>query len=846
MRQDLNGRWEFRECGKTDWKPASVPGCNYLDLMALGDIPDPFDGLNELNTRRVGEKDWEYRRKFCASEENISADKIILCCKRLDTICEIRLNGQLVGSGQNCHIAYEFDMKPYIRSGENEISIVFRSPVKYVESIYKKESAPMNSNGQNGIVHIRKPQYHFGWDWGPALPPSGIAGDIFIDYVSFARILDLKIRQTHAQNGVTVYADAAIEEYRSDNLQFELSLTFPDGKTVKKQGRSAEFIVEHPLLWQTFELSGKAEQPMYEVMFSVKKDGETIARKSKKIGLRTIELNRDADEFGQNFQFRLNGVPLFIKGSNYIPPDSFMTRFDSSRLNKLLDAVQFSNINMLRIWGGGYYESDEFYEECDRRGILVWQDFCFACQAYPFFKPDFLENVKREIKYNVKRLSHHPCLAVWCGNNEIEDMSISWIHMRKYIKWTEKFFYNILESEVRKYDPSTPYTPGSPCGIYHGKGVGCDNVGDTHLWGVWHGLQPMNHYRKRMTRFCSEFGFESLPDIKTIERFAEPKDYSLSSDVFKAHQKCANGNDKMIYYIASRFNLPKKFEDYIYLSQVTQQECIADATEHWRRNKGRCNGSMYWQFNDCWPVCSWSSYDYFGCYKALQYTARNVNAPLSVSIEDSETDIKIYALNDYNEQTPIEAEYLIFDFENGIIKSEKKCFQIDPLENRVLFAMSMKSFDFNLLKTGICVRLYQDSKLLMQKTYLFDKEKNLQLPKSGIKKEINFDGNKLIIKLSADGYARLVKIESSKSMLPFSDNYFDILPGEEKTVTMTVDASLSVEEQINSISVMSCCDIEYETSRIKNHIARMKVWFSPMNIVNCLYHRRKPKDLKIK
>ena len=705
----------------------------------------------------------------------------------------------------------------------------------------------MNSNGQNGIVHIRKPQCHFGWDWGPVLPPSGIADDIYIEYVDAVRITELNLRQVHDGGRVKLYARAETEEYGDTQIDYEYTLICPDGRTVTKSGKEAEFLIEGPEIWQTYELSGKKEQPLYAVTLTAKLENETTAQVTKKVGLRTIELNREKDEFGQNFQFRLNGVPLFIKGANYIPPDSFMTRFDKAQLDRLLDAVQFSNMNMLRIWGGGYYESDEFYEECDRRGILIWQDFCFACQAYPFFKPDFLENVKREVEYNVKRLAHHPSLAVWCGNNEIEDMSIAWIYMRKYIKWTDKFFYRILEPEIRKYDLVTPYTPGSPCGISHGKGVSSDNAGDTHLWGVWHGLQPMNYYRKRMTRFCSEFGFESLPDIKTVRRFATKKDYSLYSPVFKAHQKCSSGNDKMVYYIATRFNIPKKFEDYIYLSQITQQECIADATEHWRRNKGRCNGSMYWQFNDCWPVCSWSSYDYYGNYKALQYTARHVNAPLSVSIADSTDRIDIYAINDYNRPVEIEAEYIVFDFENGNIKSEKKSFALGTLENRKIFGFTTAELlgSCDPTRTGLCVRLYANGETLMQKTHLFKKEKQLKLPKPNIAKSVNVDGEKITVSLKSEKYARLVKVESGISSLPLNDNYFDLLPGEEKAVTMPLDTRFSPEEQAAAVSVCSLADIEFEKSFAKNLFARVKVWLSAGNIVTSLHHRKTGKDIKI-
>ncbi len=417
--------------------------------------------------------------------------------------------------------------------------------------------------------------------------------------------------------------------------------------------------------------------------------------------------------------------------------------------------------------------------------------------------------------------------------------------MKNYVDWTEKFFYQILEPELRKYDPNTSYIPGSPCGVSHNKGVDCDNVGDTHLWAVWHGLKPMTFYRKRMTRFCSEFGFESLPDIKTVKKFADEKDFSLSSEVFLSHQKCLNGNDKMIYYIASRFDLPAKFEDYIYLSQVTQSECIEDATEHWRRNKGRCNGSMYWQFNDCWPVCSWSSYDYYGNYKALQYSARRFNAPLTVSAEDSKNGVKLFVLNDFNEEKTVTVTYSVFDFSKGVtVRSDEKQITAGPVKNVLAFDL----YNAELLKNTdrrsavLCYRLYENGALVADKTLLFDKEKNLSLPKAKINCDITETPTGLEIKLKADRFARLVKLESSISEEPFSDNCFDLFPNEEKTVTINRDSRYTLSELKAGISVTSLCDIEKDKNPMTAIRNKLKVLTSPINIGNAVWHGRLQKD----
>lgn len=837
----ISGKWEFRQTGSNDWKTANVPGCNFLDLMENGEISDPFIGLNERDVEWVGQTDFEYRRKFELTQKDFDSDEIILIAKQLDTICDIYINDRLAFSSNNCFVEQQFDIKPLSKVGVNEIRIYFHSPVNYVKEKYKECSTPVNSNGQNGIVHIRKPQCHFGWDWGPVLPLSGITDEIFLKLVNKGKINSLLASADYDFEKGIVKASADVE--CDENVECVISLFSPNGKLIEKQTNDACFVVENPELWWSYDLSDKKEQPLYLVKAELLCDGEVIDECSKNVGIRHIELNRERDEWGRNFQFKINGVPIFAKGANYIPPDSFITRFDGEKYDYLLDAFQFSNMNVLRVWGGGYYCSDILLEKCDRRGILVWQDFMFACQAYPFFLDDFLENVKGEIAYNVRRMCSHPSLALWCGNNEIEDMHMAWINMPKYINWTEKFFYEILEPEIRKIDELTPFTPGSPIGKSHNVGVYADNVGDTHLWGVWHGLKPMNYYRRRMTRFCSEFGFESLPDMNSIRIFATPEDYDLNSKVFLSHQKCMNGNDKMVYYIATRFDLPKYFRDYVYLSQVTQLECIADATEHWRRNKGRCNGSMYWQFNDCWGVCSWSSIDYYGNYKALQYGAKHFNEPFTVSFEDSDDGVRLFVLNDRIENKTATLEYALFDFTDGIIMSESADIAVE--DKLVVDIPSDWLSRCNKNHSGLVATLKEDGKIVSRKTLLLDKEKNLDLPKAKLKTVICVKGNTLELRIKTDNFARLVKAECSKTHLPFSDNFFDLLPNEEKVITMTLTDGMNPKEIAESIVVYSLCDIETDKSRVRSFAKRAKVYFSPVNIGNAVHHGKVPKDIEL-
>ncbi|MBQ7861531.1 MAG: glycoside hydrolase family 2 protein [Clostridia bacterium] len=840
LNKSLCGKWQLADTKGEYSLEATVPGCNYLDLMEAKIIKDPFYGENEKEVYWVAERDWIYRKSFTLTAKELEAEKIRLICKRLDTICTILVNGKKIGEADNCFIAHEFDVKEYLAVGENLLEIVFETPVNYVKERYEKEKTPPNSNGQNGIVRIRKPQCHFGWDWGPVLPVSGIGDDIYLEMRSEGKIEEMKIRQQKNEDGsFTVSVKLDGDFYEGEKA--EITLTSPYGEEMKLKDFEGEFRVENPTLWWTYEMNGKKNQPLYTVKATLKKGRKVSHSLEKKIGLRTIELDRSPDEYGETFRFILNGVPLFIKGANFIPGDSLPTRYTKDNIEYLLDTALYSNMNMLRIWGGGYYESDEFYDLCDEKGILLWQDFMFACQPYPFFDEAFLANVKKEIEYNIKRLRHHASLALWCGNNEIEAMAMGWLNFPKYIKWTETFFYNILPEEVRKYDEDTPFIPGSPCGTGHMKETDGDNYGDTHLWAVWHGLQNMKYYRKRMTRFCSEFGFESLPDIKTIRTFAEKEDYDIHSPVFLAHQKCSSGNDKMLYYIASRFRLPEKFEDLIYLSQVTQLECISDATEHWRRNKGRCNGSIYWQFNDCWGVCSWASMDYYGNYKALQYRARQFFAPVSVSIEDKDGKVKLYILNDKPKKQSLTLKCKIFDFEKGILQEKSRDFEVDALENYECFTLYEKQLarHFDLSRIGVKAELYKNGKLINEKTYLFKPEKELKLTKPEMKLTAEAKDGEIAVTVKSDRFARLVRVESSLSMLPLSDNYFDLLPGESRTVTMKIDEKLDERQQLESFSLMCANDVVPVKSKLYDLAARVKLLVRPDSIGQFIYYGKK-------
>lgn len=842
----LTDNWTFKKIG-SDIGPlsAEIPSSQFTDMLRHNLIPDPFIGTNEKAVAEKGEGDWIYACEFTLGEDTLAREKAILHFDCLDTIAEVSLNGERVATSNNYFLPVDIDVSGRLRQS-NSLSVLFKSPTQYVNAKQEQDRMPRNSNGLNGIPHIRKPGCHFGWDWGPALPSVGIAGDAYIKAYDGARIADIELAQKHKDGKVKIDAGCKIEGAPKDGATIELSLYSPSGEKIDSkempaiyaEDAKAQFTVDKPMLWWSAELSGKAEQPLYSVQ-AILKQGEMQESLSKKIGLRTIELDTGADEYGSQFAFKLNGKPIFVKGANYIPPDALLTRANKSTYEFIINAMLEAGMNCVRVWGGGRYEQEAFYDLCDKKGLLVWQDFMYACQPYPFYDDELLSNVLKETAYQVKRLRHRACLMLWCGNNEIEVMSPAWATYTKLRDWTQKFFYEILPAELRKYDTATPYIPGSPCGVGYLDKTASDNHGDTHLWSVWHGLQPLTYYRKRMTRFCSEFGLESIPDENTVNIFCSEEDKRLDSATMRAHQKCLSGNDKIAYYISTRFRLPKKFDDLIYLSQITQSECVRDATEHWRRNRGRCNGSIYWQLNDCWPVMSWSSIDYYGRYKALQYSAKHFNAPLSVSIAEDKCGAAIYVINDTLSDFRGTVKYSLQKFDG----QEITCAEIAANCNNCK-AEKITYIDFKRLLKKVkynCVLITSlidsDGNTVSRKTTLFAPEKNLDLPKPNISTDVKVNADTAEITVSSDSYARYVKISLKGSAEPLSDNYFDLTAGESKTITVKVDADTTAEDVKSILSVKSAVDVTPAGSETSDALLRWKVRLNPINFANWIgYH----------
>jgi beta-mannosidase len=642
--QSLTDQWQFRKAKTDEWLSAQVPGSVQTDLLALGRIPDPFVADNELQVQWITDRDWEYRLAFQVDPETPAEERVFLVCDGLDTLADVTLNGQMLGHAENAFRQYRWDVKAILAEGENELLITFLSPMATVQPLVEEQPLRSPHHSLPGSPYLRKASCQFGWDWGPKLPPIGIWKDIRLEGYTTARLDDVHLRQQHDDGNVAISVRVSVERWEDVDLCVELCLTGPDGqeqeagiKLVGDQIDGTAIIdVADPRLWWPNDLG---PQPLYDVAVNLLQDDTLLERRTFKIGLRTVELRQEPDEFGTSFTFVVNGVPLFAKGANWIPADSFPARIGDEHLEHLIHSSAEAHMNMLRVWGGGFYEEERFYDLCDRYGILVWQDFCFSCSVYPD-DDAFFENVRVEALENVRRLRHRTSLALWCGNNEMEVGWVNWGWERmpegeRFKQAYDRMFHHLLPEICTAEDPDTPYWPSSPSSNTPFVNPNGLRAGDTHNWAVWHGDKPFEAYREHGSRFVSEFGFQSLPCLETVRTYADEADWNMTSYIMEHHQRNDAGNGKIINYLTNHFRMPKDFPSLIYVTQVLQAECVRTGVEYWRRNRRCTGGALYWQLNDCWPVASWASLDYFGRWKALHYAARRFNAPVLLSAEQN-------------------------------------------------------------------------------------------------------------------------------------------------------------------------------------------------------------------
>lgn len=781
-----------------------------LNLHALIDAKI-LPTLNEAKSDReyfdYSDKECTFRKTFICGKDITESEFATLYFERLDTVCTVSVNGKVIAKPRNIHLTRSFPVKEHLTEGENTVEVVFHSLRDYIARKQEKLKLPPNFNGTTGHPHIRKCGCHFGWDFGPELNAQGIGGKCELRYGNKAGIEFLSVGSSLKDGKGTVSLSCEMTEGKKEKVVY--TLYSPEGEIIEskestKKNFPCTFETENPALWWC---NGLGEQPLYRISAEHIVDGTSADKKEKKIGFRTITLDKSKDKYGSNFQFIINGKPIFAKGGNYIPLDALYTMTTPEKLRELLTECKKANMNMIRVWGGGFYESDLFYDICDELGILLWQDCAFACCAYPFMQEKFLQNVKEEIVQNVKRLRHRACLALWCGNNEIESMSMAWIARKDIIDSTGKFFYEMLPVIIKEYDSVTPYHPCSPSSEKYMKVPNSDKTGDTHIWNVWHGYQYKEYFTKRFTRFCSEFGMQSYPD-----------------ESLTPHQKCDMGEERLNYYLSGIFTVPKDARSKVYLTQIIQSETMKRATEHFRIHSHRCHGALFWQLNDCWPSASWAGFDCENGKKALIYAAKKFNAPLLVTAERKGSKIGLYLCNDTLNEFGGKAEVKVIDTFSGKENTKIYLCSCSPLSSKKFGELPVTQVKDKVL----CLKLYDKSGAFIGENRLtFTNENKLKLQDPNLKITFSEKEGIVFAKISAENYARFVYVRTGRAKL--SDNFFDLSKGEEKEIEIY---GITKEEAEKKAEILSLYEILFGRNKAKDISAHIKEFARPMALAN--------------
>ncbi len=833
--------WQFREVGNSDiagakqWHDAQVPGVVQTDLMRHKIIPDPFYRDNEAKVQWVGRTDWEYQTTFNVDPATLARENVDLVFAGLDTLAEVTLNGQKLLNADNMFRRWRVPAKQLLKPGANTLNVVLRSPITSLLPKIKALPYQLPTVNQIQIIaeegvptdpYIRKAPYTFGWDWGPRLVTIGIWKPVTIEAWDNARIDSMNIRQdsVSAENAnltalVDVFAAKAgdVTVVVTHDGAGSKSIVSPNRRTIRLEPGTTRvevpLAIAKPKRWYPV---GYGQQPLYGFTAILQTNGTQLDSAQKRTGLRSAVLEMKPDRWGKSFKFVINGIPVFAKGANTIPWDSFPTRVTPEWHRQILQAAVDANMNMVRVWGGGYYESDDFYDICDELGIMIWHDFMFGGAQVPGDQP-YLDNVRIEAVEQVKRLNDHPSIVLWCGNNELEGAWLQWgdrLAFKNKLTPQQRervyadymlIFHNTLPLVVQQYGAPTPYWPSSPSANFEDV-PGSEKIGDMHYWAVWHALNPLEDYAKQFPRFMSEFGFQSFPEWRTIEAFTVPEDRGISTDVMHVHQKNVGGNERIRTYMLRDYKEPKDFASFLYVSQLLQAEGIKLGAEHLRRQRPRTMGSLYWQLNDCWPVASWASVDYYGRWKALHYYAKRFYNDLLASPWEEEGKLNIYVVSDRLGKTPGQLRVRVIDFAGKVLFDRTQAVDITPLSSAVYFSVPRAE----LLAGGdsknavVVTELIENGYAVSRNQFYFEKMKDSNLPSPKLTTELRGENGEYTLRITTDHFARGVYANFSNSDATFSDNYFDLLPGE--MCQLNIRSKASLEELKAQLKVMTLVD----------------------------------------
>lgn len=791
--------WQFREAtARAAWHPAVVPGCVHTDLRALGLIPDPFWGDNEAGLQWIEERDWEYRTTFTVARELLGEEVVELVADGLDTVATVRLNGREVARTANMFTGYRWDVKSLLRAGRNVLTVQFGSAMKYIRT-QRRGHQPVEFNDPVGRSQvIRKQPCQFGWDWGPRFVTAGIWGDVRLEAWTGNRLANVRVTQHHAADGSVTIA-LVPELARPEPLACSVRWRLAFGDLIMAEGRVPQIHVASPQLWWP---NGHGAPSLYTLELEVlRSDGRRVGHWKRRIGLRTIRLDRHADAAGETFQFVINGRPIFAKGANWIPAHSFVAGLTHEDYARDLRSAAAAHMNMIRVWGGGIYESEAFYDVCDELGLLVWQDFMFACSLYPGDRA-FLRSVRTEAEHQVLRLRHRACLALWCGNNEIEMLNGARLQQPQARRDYDGLFHQVLPTVVARHDGVTDYWPSSP---HRGGGddshAAGEQRGDTHFWDVWHKRQPVKDYERWRFRFVSEFGMQSYSSPETQATFCSPGHGNVFGREMENHQKNRGGNQVILDYVSRRYRFPKSQDDLIYLSQLNQADCMQTGVEHYRRLMPHCMGALYWQLNDCWPVASWSSLEFTGRWRALHHVARRFFAPAlaCAHVPGDETtiignyrrstvdEVHLYTVSDLPARTPGLLSWDLFALDGRALLHGQKQVRLSYGESvrqktlRLAPVLARHGRDRVILRLALDIdgrRVSEDSVFFAPPRFL-----DLPAPQTKIAWEQSAPRRALLTVTSAVFQHRFM-FELPGIAHRSSDNYFELYPGEARTVEL--------------------------------------------------------------